>query len=93
MVQKRLAAILATVQVALLVYAGWAAGLSPIYFIFACGGTAFALGIMIAEVDFSSCAWFFLRGFWYVGRKIVMGFAGEYVARYYNLETTTGNAS
>ena len=93
---KKLAAILATVQVALLLYAGWGAGLSPIYFIFACGGTAFVLGTMIAEVDLkdpSSCAWFFHRGFWYVGGSMVMGFAGEYMARYYNLKTTTSTAS
>ena len=93
---KKLAAILATMQVALLLYAGWGARLSPIYFIFACCGTAFALGIMIAEVDLkepSSCAWFFHRGFWYVGGSIVMGFAGEYMARYYTLETTTSTAS
>ena len=82
---KKLAAILATVQIALLLCAGWGAGLSPIYFVFACGGTASALSIMIAQVDLkqpSSCAWFFQRGFWYVGGSIVTGFAVEYMIRY-----------
>ena len=51
---------------------------------------------MIAEVDLkepSSCALFFHRGFWYIGGGIVMGFAGEYMARYYNLETINSTAS
>ena len=81
---KELAATLATVQVALLFCTGWQAGLSPIYFVFTCGGTAVALAYMIAEVDLkepSSCAWFFHRGFWYVGGSTMMGFAAEYVAR------------
>ena len=83
---KELATTLATIQVALLSYTGWLAVLSPIYFIFTCGGTAVTLGRMIAEVDLkepSSCARFFHRGFWYVGGSMIMGFAAEYTARLY----------
>lgn len=79
---KELMATLATVQVTLLCYTGWQTGLSPVYFIFACGGTAIALGAMITIVDLkepSSCAWFFHRGFWYVGGSITMGFVAEYL--------------
>lgn len=86
---KLLAAILATAQVALLLVAGREAGLSPIYFIGTCGGTAMALGSMIAKVDLkqpSSCFWFFHRGFWYVGGSIVMGLAVEYTARLYSID-------
>lgn len=92
---KQLAAILAIIQVTLLFVAGRQTGLSPIYFIGTCGGTAVALGSMIVEVDLkepSSCAWFFHRGFWYVGGSIVMGFAAEYTARLYDFEATDCNA-
>ena len=90
---KQLAVTLATIQVALLFVAGRQARLSPIYFIGTCGGTAFALGTMIAKVDLkkpSSCAWFFHHGFWYVGGSMVVGFATEYTARlfYYKGEIT-----
>ena len=81
---KELTATLATIQVALLYYTGWQMGLSPVYFIFACGGTAIALGAMITIVDLkepSSCAWFFHRGFWYVGGSITTGFGAEYLTR------------
>ncbi len=81
---KQLAVTLATIQVALLFVTGRQARLSPIFFIGPCGGTAFSLGVMIAKVDLkkpSSCAWFFHRGFWYVGGSIVLGFAAEYAAR------------
>ena len=81
---KELATTLAIMQVALLFSVGWQTGLSPAYFISACGGTAVALGSMIARVDLkqpSSCAWFFHRGFWYVGGSIIMGFVAEYMGR------------
>lgn len=81
---KELTATLATIQIALLCYTGWQAGLSLVYFIFACGGTAIALGAMITIVDLkepSSCAWFFHRGFWYVGGSITTGFGAEYLTR------------
>ena len=83
---KQLAATLATIQVALLFVTGRQAGLSPIYFMASCGGTALALGSMIAKVDLkepSSCAWFFHHGFWYVGGSMATGFAAEYMARLY----------
>ena len=81
---KELTATLATIKVALLCYTGWQMGLSSAYFIFACGGTAIALGALITMVDLkepSSCAWFFYRGFWYVGGSITTGFIAEYLAR------------
>ena len=87
---KELATILATIQVTLLFTTGWQAGLSPLYFVFTCNGTAVALGKIIAEVNLkepSSCAKFFHRGFWYVGGSIFMGFAAEYTARLHNFET------
>ncbi len=83
---KEPATALTTIQVALLSYTGWLAGLSPVYFILTCCGTAVTLGQMIAEVDLKepfSCARFFHRGFWYVGGSIIMGFAAEYTARLY----------
>ena len=81
---KELTATLATIQVALLCYTGWQMGVSLLYFIFACAGTAIALGVMITIVDLkepSSCAWFFHRGFWYVGGSIMTGFMAEYLQR------------
>lgn len=92
---KQLAATLATIKVALLFVASRQAGLSPIYFMGTCGGTAVALGSMIVKVDFkepSNCAWFFHRGFRYVGGSIVMGFAAEYMARLYNCVVVDCNA-
>ena len=81
---KELTATLATIQVALLCYTGWQMGVSLLYFVFACAGTAIALGVMITIVDLeeaSSCAWFFHRGFWYVGGSITTGFMAEYLQR------------
>ena len=81
---KQLAAALATMQVALLYVTGRQTGLSLLYFIPTCGGTAVGFLIMIARVDLkepSSCAWFFRRGFWYIGGSITMGFGAEYAAR------------
>ena len=91
---KELAATLATIQIALLSNAGWQTGLSPAYFMLTCGGTAVALASMIARVDLnkpSSCAWFFHRGFWYVGGSILMGFVAEYTGRVYNFEMVDTN--
>ena len=81
---KELTATLAMIQVALLCYTGWQAGLSLVYFIFACGGTAVALDTMVTVVDLeepSSCAWFFHRGFWYIGGSITTGFLAEHLTR------------
>ena len=85
---KLLAYTLAVAQTGLLIAAGWQAGLSLIYFVVACGGSGIALGLMIGRVDLeepASCAWFFYRGFWYVGGSIVMGLFGEYFARRHDL--------
>ena len=79
---KQLAALLSATQFGLLALTGQKAGFSPAYFILTCGGTAMALGIMIAKVnleDPSSCFWFFRRSFWYVGGCMLAGFGAEYI--------------
>ena len=81
---KTLASVLTVVQVGLLLIAGWYAGLSPIYFVGTCAGSALALGSMIAIVDLkkpASCAWFFYHGFFYVGGALLSGLVGEYFLR------------
>lgn len=81
---KPLVFVLAAAQVGLLVLAGWTAKMSPVYFWGTCGGSAVALGMMIATVDLkdpASCAWFFYRGFGYVGGSIVAGFFAEWAGR------------
>ncbi|KAL2042602.1 hypothetical protein N7G274_004361 [Stereocaulon virgatum] len=86
---KTLASTLAAIQVGLLIVVGWQADFSLIYFLGTCGGSAVALGSMLARVDLkepASCAWFFHRGFWYVGGSIVVGLFGEYLARLQGLE-------
>ncbi|KAL9129613.1 MAG: hypothetical protein Q9217_001969 [Psora testacea] len=81
---KTLASILSLIQVGLLVITGRQAGLSPIYFLGTCAGSAIALGSMIRIVDLkrpASCAWFFYYGFFYVGGAMLSGFLGEYLLR------------
>ena len=88
---KPLASALAVAQIGLLFAAGWQARLSLIYFVIACGGSGIALGRMIARVNLKepvSCAWFFYRGFWYVGGSMVTGLFGEYFARRHGLRVT-----
>ncbi|KAL8940473.1 MAG: hypothetical protein Q9216_002802 [Gyalolechia sp. 2 TL-2023] len=84
---KVLATTLAICQAGLLLSAGWQARLSLVYFIISCGGSAAALGIMITRVNLrepASCAWFFYRGFWYVGGSMVIGLYGGYLTRWYD---------
>ena len=81
---KLLTSILAVAQVVLLLAAGHSAGLSSVYFIVSCGGTAFALINMIGRVDLevpASCAQWFHRGFWYVGGTVAAGLFGMYLER------------
>lgn len=78
---KGLASTLAVCQIGLLLATGWQASLPLVYFVFACGGSATALAYMIAKVNLqepASCAWFFRRGFWYVGGSMVTGLLGAY---------------
>ena len=81
---KLLVTLLAVAQVLLLAVAGWQAGFGLIYFVGTCGGTTIALAIKITSVNLdqpASCAWWFHRGFWFVGGSIVMGLSGEYIGR------------
>lgn len=80
---KILVSVLAIIQVGLLVLAGCLVQMSPVYFLGTCGGSAVALVFMINKVDPRSCAWFFDRGFGYVGGSIVAGFFAEWVVRLY----------
>ena len=81
---KTLTAVLATVQVALLIITGWQASLSPVYFVGSCGGALVSLISMIVVVDLrkpESCAWWFEYGLWLVGGSIVVGLFGSYVEK------------
>lgn len=85
---KVLATTLAVGMVGLLGAAGWAVELGVVYSVVGCGGCALALGVMIAKVDLkdgASCAWFFHRGFWYVGGNMVAGLFGAYLQRWCRL--------
>ena len=84
---KTLASVLSVLQVGLLIATGWQAGLSSIYFVGTCAGSAIALASMITVVDLedpASCAWFFYHGFFYVGGAMLSGFLGEYLLRRQN---------
>ena len=73
--------LLATIQVALLVFAGIECGLSFFYYSVCCVGTAFSLGTMLAKVDLqqpASCAWWFGPGARLVASCLVCGLIGEY---------------
>ena len=73
---------LSTVQISLLVTAGYLAGFSPIYFTVSCGGNAALLAYMAATVDRAkpkSCAWWFLNGSILIGGATVAGLASEYI--------------
>ena len=85
---KTLASTLTVGMVTLLAAAAWLAGLGVLYVMIGCGGSALALGLMISKVDLknaSSCAWFFYRGFWYVGGSIVVGLFGAYLQHWYGM--------
>lgn len=92
---KSLASTLAVIQVGLFIVVGWQANFSLIYFLVTCGVSAIALGSMIAKVKLNepaSCAWFFHRGFWYVGGSILIGLFGEFFARSQRLEVLNCSA-
>lgn len=76
--------VLSTAQVSLMVAAGLLGGMSPIYFIVACGGNAVMLTAMATTVNRARpdvCAWWFLRGSILVGGTTVVGLFGEYFSR------------
>ena len=76
--------VLSAAQVACLVGAGILGGMSPVYFIVACGGNAVMLATMARTVDRARpklCAWWFLRGSILVGGTTVVGLFGEYMMR------------
>lgn len=86
---KVLVSVLAIIQVGLLVLAGCLVQMLPVYYLGTCGGSAVALVFMINKVDLEdprSCAWFFNRGFGYVGGSIVAGFFAEWAVRLYGFD-------
>ncbi|MCJ1263256.1 Para-hydroxybenzoate--polyprenyltransferase, mitochondrial precursor (PHB:polyprenyltransferase) [Lobaria immixta] len=82
--------VLSTTQVSLMVAAGLLGGMSPIYFIVACGGNTVMLVAMASTVNRSRpdvCAWWFLRGSILVGGTTVVGLFGEYFSRFNDKNT------
>ncbi|MCJ1421776.1 Para-hydroxybenzoate--polyprenyltransferase, mitochondrial precursor (PHB:polyprenyltransferase) [Xylographa parallela] len=78
---KILLSSLAVTQVSLLAATGFLAGMSPLYFLGSCGGTAVSLAIMISKVNLArpeSCAWWFRMGTWFVGLTVAGGLGAEY---------------
>ena len=89
---KELVSVLALCQIGLLILTGQQTGLSPIYFLVSCGGAGIALITMISKVDLNdpaSCAWFFYRGFWYVGGSIAAGLFVEWYLRLVDWKMTS----
>ena len=81
--------VLSTAQVLCLIAAGVLGGMSPVYFVVACGGNAAMLATMAKTVDRARpklCAWWFLRGSILVGGATVTGLFGEYLMRLWNEE-------
>lgn len=81
---KRLTSTLGIIQIMMLILTGWQAGLSPIYFVVTCGGTAAVLAFMIMKVSLdqpASCAWWFRHGLLFVGGSTAVGLFGEYFVR------------
>ncbi|KAH8594382.1 UbiA prenyltransferase family, partial [Bisporella sp. PMI_857] len=76
--------VLGTAQVSLMVAAGYLAGMTPIYYVIACGGNAAMLVAMARTVTRARpdiCAWWFLRGSILVGGTTVLGLLGEYMMK------------
>ena len=89
---KTLLSSLAVAQVSLLAATGLLTGMSPLYYLGSCGGTAMSLAIMIRKVDLKrpeSCAWWFRMGTWFVGLAVVSGLCGEYSMRLRKPSTST----
>ena len=85
--------VLSTAQVSLMVAAGLLGGMSPIYFIVACGGNAGMLTAMATTVNRARpdiCAWWFLRGSILVGGTTVVGLFTEYLSRLEDESTREG---
>ena len=81
---KTLLAIIALIQVLLLLITGLAAGLGPVYFARTCCGTALASGAMVQKLDVESpanCLWWFKYECWITGGAVSTGLIGEYLMR------------
>ncbi|GLA53793.1 para-hydroxybenzoate--polyprenyltransferase, mitochondrial precursor (PHB:polyprenyltransferase) [Aspergillus niger] len=79
---KIIASVLGVVMVGLMVAVGVLAGLSGIYFLVGCGGTALSLVVMIYSVDLTkpaSCLYWFRMGFYIVGGSKSAGFLAQYL--------------
>lgn len=75
---------LSAAQAGLMIAAGILSGLSPVYFVVACGGNAVMLAAMAKTVKRSRpdmCAWWSLRGSILAGGTTVVGLFGEYIMR------------
>ncbi|KAF2216340.1 hypothetical protein CERZMDRAFT_33150 [Cercospora zeae-maydis SCOH1-5] len=73
--------VLSGVQVGLLLAAGSFCGLSWVYYVVGCGGSALSLFGTLWYVklgDPASCAWCFGPGSRFVGASVVLGFLGHY---------------
>ncbi len=71
---------IATLQVFLLIVAGWYDNFGRGYVGLACGGTAASLAFMLTTIDLTKpteCAWWFKNGCWFVGLSIAGGLALE----------------
>ena len=86
--------VLNTAQGPLMVTAGLLGGMSPIYFIVACGGNAAMLTAIAKTINRARpgiCASRFLRGSILVGRTTVLGLFGEYFMRIEDRKTKERN--
>lgn len=81
---KLLTSFLAFFMTAFLALTGVLAGLGPLYYVSAVGGSALSLAATIALVDLAdarSCGWWFSWGFLFVGGSILNGLMAESVCR------------
>lgn len=81
---RPLLCVCASIQVGLLVAAGWLAGLGTIYYVVSCGGVALSLFTMIMSVKLdepADCMWWFKNACWHVGIPLASGLIGQYSTR------------